>query len=118
MLPLIPLRVTDGCDCSFKTKENIIELKGGLTNGCLNGCFCHITLCNKTLVPTMNGFCVWYQKCLLAFITSIMHKLNRAAIFLECLLYFGITFRCGTKIDVSPFRDVFEIVCVVDFTPH
>ena len=47
-----------------------------------------------------------------------MHKLNRAAIFLERLMYFGITFGCGTKIDVSSFGDVFEIVCVVDFTPH
>jgi hypothetical protein len=44
MLGLIPLRVTDGCDYSFKTKENIVnELKGGLTNGSLNGHFCHIT---------------------------------------------------------------------------
>ena len=54
----------------------------------------------------------------LAYITSIMCKLNRAAIFLECLMYFGITFVCGTKSDVSSFRDVFEIACVVDFTPH
>jgi hypothetical protein len=61
MLALIILCVTDGCDCSLKTKENIfIELKGGLTSGSLNGQFCDITLCNKTLVLTMNGFCVWY----------------------------------------------------------
>jgi hypothetical protein len=110
---------TDGCDYIFKTKENIvIELKGGLTSGSLNGHFCHITLCNKTLVPPMNGLFVWYWKCLLAFITSIMHKLNRAAIFLEHLSYFGIKCGCGTKTDVSSFRDVFEIVCVVDLTPH
>jgi len=55
---------------------------------------------------------------MLAFITSIMHKLNRAAIFLEHLSYFGIKCGCGTKTDVSSFRDVFEIVCVVDLTPH
>ena len=61
MLVLIPLLVTDGCDCIFKTKENtVIEFKGGLTSGFLNGHICRITLCNKTLVPTMNGFCVWY----------------------------------------------------------
>jgi len=82
MLALIPLLVTDGCDYIFKTKENIvIEFNGGLTGGSLNGHFCHITLCNKTLVPLMNGCFVSYWKCLLALITSIMHKLNRAAIF-------------------------------------
>jgi len=31
---------------------------------------------------------------------SIYNKLNGAAIFLERLMYFGITFGCGTKIDV------------------
>jgi hypothetical protein len=61
VLALIPLRVTDGCDCIFKTKENIvIEFKGGLTSGSVSGHFYHITLCNKTLVPTMNGLFVWY----------------------------------------------------------
>jgi hypothetical protein len=33
MPALIPVRATDGCDCIFKTKENIvIEFKGGLTS--------------------------------------------------------------------------------------
>ena len=45
VLALIPLHVTDGCDCIFKTKENIvIEFKGGLTIGCPSGHFCLITL--------------------------------------------------------------------------
>jgi len=35
MLALIPLLVTDCCDCIFKIKENIvIEFMGGLTSGC------------------------------------------------------------------------------------
>jgi hypothetical protein len=42
----------------------------------------------KTVVPTMSGFFVWYLKCLLPFITCIMSKLSREAIFLEHLLYF------------------------------
>ena len=84
MLALIPVLATDGCDCIFKTKENIvIEFKGGLTSGSLNGHFCHITLCNKTLVPPMNGLFVWYWKCLLAFITSIMHKQIGQSFFLN-----------------------------------
>jgi hypothetical protein len=61
MPALIPLPVTDGCDCIFKTKENIVtEFKGDLTSGFLCGHFCFITLCNKTLVPPMNGFFVGY----------------------------------------------------------
>jgi len=46
---------------------------------------------------------------------SLLTK-NRAAIFLEHLMNFGITDGCGTKIHVSSFRDVFEIVFLVHFT--
>jgi hypothetical protein len=92
MPTLVPLHVTKGFDCICKNNE-------------------------KTVVPTMSGFFVWYLKCLLPFITCIMHKLSREAIFLEHLLYFGITDGCDTKV-VFSFSDVSEIVNLVEFTPH
>jgi hypothetical protein len=55
----------------------------------------HVKNNEKTVVPTMGGFYVWYLKCL-PFITCIMHKLSREAIFLEHLTYFGITDGCDT----------------------
>jgi hypothetical protein len=78
--------------------------------GALSVASCLIAQINDMVLLAVDGFCVWYLKYLLAFITRIMHKLNKAAIFLECLMAFGITGCCETKFCVSSFRDIFEII--------